>query len=246
MCTLIFAWQVFEDVPLLVAANRDEAVSRPSQPPEWRDWETQTLAPKDEAADGTWFGVNDHGVFVALTNRWLDVDIEGDRSRGLLVRDALGAESAQEAVRTVEQDVDDRTYDGFFLVAADRSGAFLVESGPQRQVTPLQPGVHVVVNVGADGQYTIPERRREIGQKQAANADSIITETRPEPGEDPQRWLGRASEILGDHEYGVCIHRDGFGTKSASRLTVADEAVRYEFAPGPPCETPFESVTETE
>lgn len=242
MCTLIFAWQVFEEAPILLAANRDEVLGRPSQPPARRDWERSTLAPKDEEADGTWLGVNDNDVIVALTNKWLDEDREGDRSRGLLVRDGLGAASAEDAIRTVEQDLDDRTYDGFFLVALDRDSAFLVESGAQRRVTPLKPGIHIVVNVGVDGQYTIPERRDEVGRQQAANADRIRTALRPEPGEDPHHWLGRASDILGDHEYGVCIHEDGFGTKSASLITVGADDVTYEFASGPPCETPFEPV----
>jgi uncharacterized protein with NRDE domain len=242
VCTLIFAWQVFEDAPILLAANRDEAVGRPSQPPVWRDWGTRTLAPKDEEANGTWLGVNDHDVVVALTNRWLDEDREGDRSRGLLVRDGLGEASAEDAIRTVEQDLDDRSYDGFSLVALDRDGAFLVESGTQRRVRPLKPGIHVVVNVGADGQYSIPDRRQEVGRQQATNADRIRAELRPEPGEDPRHWLSRASEILGDHEYGVCIHEDGFGTKSASLITVCADGVQYEFAAGPPCETTFERV----
>jgi uncharacterized protein with NRDE domain len=243
VCTLIFAWQVFEDAPLLVAANRDEQLDRPSQPPAWRNWEADVLAPKDEQADGTWMGINEHEVFVGLTNRWLDDDIEGERSRGLLVRDALRAESATQAVRMVERELDARTYDGFFLVAADRNGAFLVEAGPTRHVAPLEPGVHIVVNVGADGQYVIPERLESVGREQAANADTIMTAVRPEPGEHPEAWLDRTARMLGDHDYGVCIHRDGFGTRSASLVAVTDDGMRYEYAPGPPCETAFDVVS---
>lgn len=243
MCTLIFAWQVFEDAPLLVAANRDEQLDRPSQPPAWRDWGVDVLAPKDERADGTWMGINEHDVFVGLTNRWLDEQIDGDRSRGRLVRDALATESAEAAVRTVERELDERTYDGFYLVAADRNGAFLVETGHTRHVTPLEPGVHIVVNVGADGQYAVPERLESVGREQATNADTIASAVRPEPGEHSDAWQRRTAEILGDHDYGVCIHRESFGTRSASVVAVTDEGMSYEYAPGPPCETAFESVS---
>jgi hypothetical protein len=242
VCTLTFAWQVFEDAPLLVAANRDEVLDRPSEPPARRDWETDVVAPRDSRADGTWLGYNEHGVVVGITNRWLDADIEGERSRGLLVRDALGAETAEEAVRTVERELVEQTYDGFNLIAADTNAAVLVESGHERRVRALSPGVHVVVNVGADGGYAVPARRQEAGEQQARNADAVRGALKPEPGERPAGWLDRAAAVLGDHEYGVCVHGDGFGTKSASLLWLADDKRRYEFADGPPCESDFERV----
>ena len=65
---------------------------------------------------------------------------------------------------------------------------------------------------------------------------------RPEPGEGSRGWLDRAAGVLGDHEYGVCVHGDGFGTRSSSLVHVAEAGVTYEFADGPPCRTPFERV----
>ncbi|ELK45622.1 hypothetical protein D320_21146, partial [Haloferax sp. BAB-2207] len=75
MCTLILAWQVFEDAPVVVAANRDEQLGRPAEPP--RRWENgdgpAIVAPRDAEAGGTWVGYNDAGVFVGITNRWVEV-----------------------------------------------------------------------------------------------------------------------------------------------------------------------------
>lgn len=252
MCTLILAWQVFEDAPVIAAANRDEAYGRPSEPPARRDWGAHTVAPVDLEAEGTWFGYNEHGVLVGVTNRWLDVDIEGERSRGLLVRDALGEETAEDAIRLVERELDERTYDGFSLLVADENAAVFVESGHNRRITTFTPGVHVIVNVGADGRYTIPAHRREVGERQAENADTIRETLQPAPGEDAEHWLGRAAEILGDHDYGVCIHGDDFGTKSASLVKMGKRGehggggpeVVFEYADGPPCETPFERVSD--
>lgn len=245
MCTLIVAWQVFEGAPLLIASNRDEYLDRESEPPAMRDWGATVVAPKDAQAGGTWFGYNEHDVVAAVTNRWLDADIEGERSRGLLVRDALEATSADEAVRTVERELDTRTYAGFHLFVADRSGAFLVESGTHRRITPLEAGVHVIVNVGADGRYSIPADYENVAREQAANADTVRNALRPDPGESPENWIDRAGTVLGDHEYGVCIHRDGFGTKSAALLSMTGEGITYQYAAGPPCETPFEVVSES-
>lgn len=242
MCTFTLAWQVFEDAPVVVAANRDEFFDRPSETPARRDWEVPTIAPKDQEANGTWIGYNEHGVLVAITNRWLEEPIEADRSRGLLVRDALGHETAEAAARFVERELDERTYDGFNLVIVDDAAAILVEWSGSRRVTNLDPGVHVVVNVGADGRYAIPSHRQSIGEQQADNADALQAALRVEPGEHADEWLDRAAAALGNHDYGVCVHRGEFGTTSSSLITLGADGDSYEFADGPPCETPYEPV----
>ncbi|PSP27693.1 hypothetical protein BRC65_04480 [Halobacteriales archaeon QH_2_65_14] len=245
MCTLVLAWQVFEDAPVVVAANRDEYLDRPSEPPAVRHWGTRVLAPMDAEAGGTWLGYNEHGVLVGVTNRWLDDTIEGERSRGLLVRDALGAGSGEDAVRYVERELDERDYAGFNLVAADDAAAILVEWDGTRHIRNFEPGVHVVVNVGADGIYSVPAGYTEAGEQQMQNAGAVRTALQPEPGETSTGWLDRAAGVISDHEYGVCIHRDSFGTRSSSLIAVGTEGVTYQYADGPPCETPFEHVSPT-
>jgi len=244
VCTLTLAWQAFEDAPVVVAANRDERIGRPSEPPARRDWERPVIAPRDSEAGGTWLGYNDAGVFVAITNRWVDSDLTSERSRGLLVRDALRHDSAEDAIRYVERELGERSYDGFNLLAADEAAALLVEWDGLPCVRNLDPGVHVVVNVGADGTYAIPDHRPEVGTQQAANADGVRSALKPEPGEDSRAWLDRAAAVIADHEYGVCVHGDGFGTRSSSLVRIGEESVTYEFADGPPCETDFETVTD--
>lgn len=241
MCTITLAWQCFEEAPLLVAANRDEFLDRPSEPPALREWGRQVVAPQDREAAGTWIGYNDAGVLVAITNRWTPEAIEGERSRGLLVRDALGESTADDAMRLVERELDERTYEGFNLLIADTASALLAEYDGNRRISTLGPGVHVVVNVGADGQYDIPSQRQEAGEEQAENANKVRSSLRPEPGETGTGWLDRAATTISDHEYGVCIHRDQFGTRSSSLFYLGDET-RYRYADGPPCETAFEPV----
>lgn len=245
VCTITLAWQVFEGAPVILAANRDEVLDRPSEPPARRDWETQVVAPKDREAEGTWIGYNESGVIVAITNRWTQQSLEGDRSRGLLVRDALGYDSAEAAVKFVERELDGRQYEGFNLLAADATSALLVEWDGHRRVRQLEPGVHVIVNVGADGTYHIPDARESHGRAQAGNANTLRETLQPEPGEDGGTWLERAADTIADHEYGVCIHQDQFGTRSSSLIHSHEDGVSYRYADGPPCETPFEPVEET-
>ncbi|MFB6305046.1 MAG: NRDE family protein, partial [Haloferacaceae archaeon] len=150
MCTLALAWQVFAETPVAVAANRDEATDRPSEPPSRRggDDGAAFVAPRDREAGGTWTGYNEHGLYVGLTNRWVG-GLAGERSRGLLVDDALRRESAEAAARLVESAVERDEYEGFEAVLADERAAFLLEWDGRLTVTRLDPGVHVVVNVGA-------------------------------------------------------------------------------------------------
>ena len=249
MCTLILAWRVFDDAPLALAANRDEALDRPAEPPAVRGDDARYVAPRDAEAGGTWIGLSESGVAVAVTNRWLDADREGDRSRGLLVGDCLRAPSAESAVRTVERELETRSYDGFNLVVADAVAAFLLSYDGGLSVTRLDPGVHVVGNVGGvlNGRerFAIPDRRREFGAERADSARRIAAEVVPDPGGSGIAWLDRATGVLADHEYGACLHGDAFGTRSFTRIRLganSGTASEFAYADGPPCEAPLETV----
>jgi uncharacterized protein with NRDE domain len=242
VCTLILAWQVFEGTPVVAAANRDEWFERPSLPPAVLEGERRIVAPRDEEAGGTWIGYNDAGVFVAITNRWVDTDLAGERSRGQLVRDCLRQESAEGAARHVERAVEADEYDGFNLVVADANAAVLLEWDGHLRVQTLDPGVHVVVNVGADGAFVVPEVRPERAREQAEGAEAARHRLQPEPGESHEAWLDRAVDVLGDHEYGLCVHGDGFGTRSSSLVTVGEGGAAFRHSEGPACEAAFETV----
>jgi uncharacterized protein with NRDE domain len=249
VCTFTLAWQVFADAPVVVAANRDEATDRPSEPPARVDDDPAVVAPRDAEAGGTWIGYNERGVLAGITNRWSEVDGGGERSRGLLVRDALREATAEEAVRAVERAVERHRYDGFNLVVVDENAALFVEWDGGLSIRNLEPGVHVVVNVGAalggggavDDDFFVPDRRPDAGARQADDARRVRDELTPTPGETADAWLDRAAAVLADHEFNVCVHGDGYGTRSSSLIKLGADR-RYEFAPGPPCETRYEPV----
>jgi len=242
VCTLVIAWQVFAETPLVVAANRDELLDRPSIPPERISDDPGIVAPRDEEAGGTWIGYNEYGVFTAITNRWVETALAGERSRGLLVGDALERHTAERAARMVERSVEDTEYEGFNLVVADESAAIYLSWDGQLTVRNFEPGVHVVVNVGTDDDVVIPSHRPEAGETQAENANAVRTALQPEPGESAGAWLSRAEDVVSDHDYGVCIHHDEFGTRSSSLLEMGSDGIAYRFANGPPCRTPYRRV----
>lgn len=253
MCTLTFAWQRFDE-HLAVAANRDESHARPASGPAVRGDDPQVFTPRDEEAGGTWIGYNEAGVFAAITNRWSRDVTDGDRSRGLLVREALTCRDATAAAEFVRKELAARTYEPFQLVVADRRRALVFEHDGTLSVTDLAPGVYVVGNTGWCGEragpgdaserertesFFVPGHRPERGRRHAANERRLLDTLLGVSADTAATWLDTAGELLGDHDYGVCVHGDGFGTKSASLVRLGDERA-WAFADGPPCETAFE------
>lgn len=190
------------------------------------------VAPQDAEADGTWLGVNEHGLVVAITNR--RTDLEGVRSRGLLVRDALACPDAVTAARFVEQAVGRDEYAGFNLLLADAADAVYLEWDGELRRRALDPGVHVIVNAGLN----------DAADKSARIRDVLAVDRVGEDSTDAETWMDRAATVLSDHEYDACVHRDGYGTVFTSLLSVADDGVTsFRYADGPPCRTAFEDAS---
>ena len=67
MCLLIALFQVVDDAPLIVAANRDEQFTRPAVTMTvLRERDPRVLGGRDELAGGTWLAVNEHGVVAEI------------------------------------------------------------------------------------------------------------------------------------------------------------------------------------
>ena len=251
MCTLTVAYRQF-DAPLAVAANRDELYARQSSPPHrWDD--PEILAPRDEeAARPVTVGhvpapaVRDRGEHAVVVRSC-------PRAAGLLVRDALTESSAEAAARLVRRELDTHAYEPFHLLVADRERALLFEHDATDSETRLAPGTYVVGNTGWCGarggpadadepqrtrSFFVPRERPDRGREQAANDESVLDALVASGATTATGWLDTAGEILGDHDYGVCIHGETFGTKSATLVEV-DETVTWRYADGPPCEVPF-------
>ena len=70
MCTLAVALGADRRWPVVVAANRDERLGRPSEGWALRDGAggPRYAAPRDAEAGGTWIGVAQTGLLVGITN----------------------------------------------------------------------------------------------------------------------------------------------------------------------------------
>jgi hypothetical protein len=158
MCTLVLCRRPNTDWPLLLAANRDELASRPWRPParHWPD-RPDVTAGIDLLSGGSWLGVNDFGVVAAVLNRAGTLGpLDGKRSRGELVLEALDHADASEAALALA-DLDPSAYRPFNLIIADARDAFWLRHGGQlpafgvrtpsgawREVDPIQlPGAEL-------------------------------------------------------------------------------------------------------
>ena len=237
MCTLILATRAFLDAPLVVAANRDEALGRPAAGPSVRTaGPRRARAPTDLEAGGTWLGVNDRGVFVAITNRF-GVPVDPARpSRGHLVTAALGHDSAQAAFAALST-LDGAGQNGFHLTVADARGAYLVwGDGARLRAEALQPGLHIITERSFGAAGAAPPPREALIQAAAPALGG------PAPPEAVWRdLLARRGTPEWD---GVLVRwaERGYGTRSASYVRLG-ATPRFLYAPGPLDEAAFEDHT---
>lgn len=249
MCLLIAFHRVWDDAPLVIAVNRDEAYDRPAAPPEWVDADPPILMPRDGRAGGTWMGANGSGVWVGLTNRHgPDVD-PALRSRGLLCLELLGAPDGRAVAQRVA--ALEESYNPFNLVAGDSTGLHLSEYSAGRARTRwLGPGCHIVTNRPFDeapGEPKVIRSRARLAQAGLWPRERL-------GGRLPEDLVGALAGILANHggegQDALCLHGERYGTRSAAVWRIAPPTasggsaeVALFYADGPPCSAPFGRVT---
>jgi uncharacterized protein with NRDE domain len=244
VCTLAIYHDVFPDHPLVVAANRDEYLDRPTEPPTLlRAAPPRAFGGRDLVAGGTWLGIGETGLVAGLLNRRSGAPPDpARRSRGLLCLEALGCRTAVEAAARVAEEPAGR-YNPFNLLLADPEEAFVAVQGVDGapRVARLGPGLHLLTNLDVDD-ATCP-RIAASRQGFTAAGDAFLRER------DVDLLVARLQAVLSDHVTALdprgpgslCVHLDGFGTRSATVLLVPSggHGARGFHADGPPCRVPL-------
>ena len=257
MCTLVVLYRPDERWPLIVAANRDEMLSRTWKAPgrHWPD-RPHVVAGLDKEAGGSWLGINDDGLVAAVLNRVGSLGAQaGKRSRGELVLEALDhaeASDAAEAMTALNPDA----YRSFNLFVADSQQAYWLrhdgEAGRGIEAAPLPEGLSMITAhdrndvesprirdyLGRFAQAPVPDP--ESGNWEAWTA--LMASRHHDPAAGP---LG-AMTVTGDQ---------GFGTSSSALIALPapsaslpaageDQGQKpiFLFAPGPPDRTIYGSV----
>jgi uncharacterized protein with NRDE domain len=160
MCLILFSYKQHPVYPLILAANRDEFLERPTAPADfWPDAPT-VLAGRDLVGGGSWLGVTRGGRLAALSNyRDFSRREKGERSRGLLVSDFLRGEKGPAAY--LEQVAQERgSYKSFNLLVGDRLELYCYSSR-RDGIRRLTPGLYGLSNHLLDTPWPKVERGKE-------------------------------------------------------------------------------------
>jgi uncharacterized protein with NRDE domain len=241
VCTVIVGWKVLPDAPVILAANRDELLARPTDPPMLLSEHPPRWGGRDRLAGGTWLAIDPAGRLGAVTNRH-----PGGRppardasrsSRGALPLELLADGDPPEAAWLESLDSRDFNPVNLLYASPDAVVAVSLDDDTGRRIARPGAGVHVLteqdVDDPRDAKTEAIRRRAEGAVAGATNASELVAAWR---------------EILRSHDADyqgspACIHGDIHGTVSSSTVIIfGDGRVSYEHAEGPPCVTPFHPV----
>lgn len=161
MCIVAIAWQLFDELPLVLLSNRDEFLQRPTE--SLHQWSDRPIyAGRDSQSGGTWLGIQQEKIQQShrkdqqqlesfkQNGRWAAVlnfrdGVQAsfeERSRGELVSNFLTSDLSPMAFA---RQIDLQEYAGFNLIIGDAQQAIVVNNrghGP----TALHSGLHVLSN----------------------------------------------------------------------------------------------------
>jgi uncharacterized protein with NRDE domain len=244
VCTILLAWSCHPGTPVVLAANRDELIARPSAPPGVLQPSPLILGGRDLVAGGTWLAVAAGGRVCAVTNRHPadGPPVAPDpsrRSRGEIPLALLTADPADIPARLAG--LGPGVYNPVNVLWLDADCALVAhvdDSGPVR-VVDLAPGPHVLTTRDVDDANNPKVAMLLAGMASALSAVG-----------DADATMSGLRAMLADHTSAsdapvdaACIHGDVYGTVSASTVIAGAARVTYEHAPGRPCVTPFAPVT---
>ena len=237
MCMMAILYRTARNAPILVAANREERFDRPTQAPKIQSGSPRVVCGIDRKAGGTWFGVNQYGVFAGVTNRRKTLVPADPRSRGLLCRELLNIRTAKEAAKQAAAELATGRYAGANYICADPGYAAVVYGGNRVELVELSPGLHLITNGNLNDPH---DQRQEFVQRMLTlhTLDSAVTFLAV-----ASRAFSRKPDVSGRR--GVIIAGSEYGTVSSTLLSLPVRLQQsvYQYAPGPPCDHSYDDLS---
>ncbi|MDR0327366.1 MAG: NRDE family protein [Planctomycetaceae bacterium] len=225
------------DAPLLVAMNREEDPARESLSPKIQSGRPRSVCGVDQRFGGTWAGVNQHGLFVAVANCTKKAISADPRSRGLLCRELLGCQNAEEALDMAQHELLTGCYAGANFVCVDRTSGGVVHGGDDIDIVKLTPGLHIVTENRVDN---INDYRQEFARRLLTlqRIDSAIS------------FFAIASKTFSSHpdtagKMGILVNKPNRKTVSSMLISLTEKTPRsvMQYAAGSPDVCPYEDVS---
>jgi hypothetical protein len=237
MCILAILYKVARNTPVLLAANREEQLNRPTQHPKIQSGMPRVICGIDRQAGGTWLGINQYGLVATVANRRKSILPAEPRSRGLICRELLDLRTAREAAEHAAKELATGRYAGANYLCADSKFAAVVHGGNRVEVVELTPGLHVLSNGDVDDRR---DERHEIVRRMLTlhKLDSSVTFLAV-----ASRAFSRKPDSAGRR--GIVMPGPDFGTVSSTLLSLPRKITQaiYQYAPGPPSEYPYEDLS---
>lgn len=237
MCLLAVQYRLVPESPILVAANREEYLDRPSVPPSIQSGKPRVLCGIDQKAGGTWLGVNQNGVFVGLTNRATTTPLFGQRSRGLLGLDLLRCSSAAKALDKARDEFAKVRYEGCNIIIADAKEGYAIHADDRQEVVELEDGLNII---GARN-LNDPEDPRVQMARRLLTLQTL---------DSPVKFLAVASKVfarspVGEGRPSMVVRKGDYGTVSSSliALGVKPRDAIYQFSNGAPDVSKYEDFS---
>ena len=161
-----------------VVCNRDERRRRTAARPP-RAWPTEVswaTYPQDPVSGGTWIGVNDDGLVVALLNRTATVSEPGSssQSRGSIVPTLLTCPSIARAVSVYEA-LDVRRFEPFRIVMAQRSTVAVIPGDRPQSPAEFCPLVRPLMFTSSSlGDAVVERPRRRLFEELVLAGDDWL------------------------------------------------------------------------
>jgi len=227
MCLIGVAYNVAENAPLIVTANRDEFYERHTAPARFWMESPEIAAGKDMVRGGTWMGVTRAGRFAAVTN-YRDPNDQTPNliSRGELVINFLEGSISSKNYAEVLLSKGSQTR-GYNMLLFD--GAALVwMSNRTSEFKELTPGIYGLSNALLDTPWPKVQRTKErLTELVRGNNISLYTlleimqdRSKPHDTELPNTGVGIEWER---HLSSPFICAPGYGTRSSSALIIRQD-----------------------
>ena len=237
MCVLAIQYQTANDSPILIAQNREELFDRPTQAPRIQSGRPRVVCGIDRKAGGTWLGVNQYRLVVAVANRPKTKTPVEPRSRGVLCRELLNLRTAREAAEQAARELASGSYAGASYVCADADSAAIVYGGNHVEIVKLTPGLHLLTNGDLDD---LADQRQKFARRLLTlqRLDSAVAFLAV-----ASRTFSRKPDPAGRRGLVVCGNQ--YGTVSSTLLSLPEKIQNavYQYAPGPPSDHAYDDVS---
>jgi hypothetical protein len=237
MCMLAILYRVAKNTPILLAANREEQIARPTQFPKIQPGTPRIVCGTDRQAGGTWLGINQFGLLVAVTNRARVRPPLEPRSRGLLCRDLLDSRTAKDAAELARKELMTGRYAGANYLCADGKSAAVIYGGSRVEIVELQPGLHTLSSGNLDDMED--ERHAYIRRMLTLHTlDSAVTFLAV-----ASRAFSRKPDAEGRRGGGLTGGEVGTVSSTLLSLPRKIQQSTYQYSDGPPSDRPYEDLS---